>query len=66
MTIYRHYGEKLGAGARTQVPIEEAPTLRTDDWKPKSFRQASLTGTKHKAMQRGLGEAVAPLGVSPS
>ena len=28
------YGEKLGAGARTQVPSKEAPTLRADDWKP--------------------------------
>ncbi|NEQ74425.1 MAG: IS200/IS605 family element transposase accessory protein TnpB [Okeania sp. SIO2C9] len=32
------YGEKLGAGARTQVPSKEAPTLRANDWKPSGRR----------------------------
>ncbi|GGA03776.1 hypothetical protein [Okeania sp. KiyG1] len=32
------YGEKLGAGARTQVPSKEAPTLRANDWKPSGKR----------------------------
>ncbi|MDJ0520367.1 MAG: hypothetical protein QNJ74_30320 [Trichodesmium sp. MO_231.B1] len=33
-----NYGEKLGAGARTQVPSKEAPTLRANDWKPSGKR----------------------------
>ncbi|NEQ75395.1 MAG: hypothetical protein F6K23_21490 [Okeania sp. SIO2C9] len=41
-----NYGEKLGAGARTQVPSKEAPTLRANDWKPSGKRIKRCSAAK--------------------
>ena len=40
------YGEKLGAGARSQVPSKEALTLRANDWKPSGKRIKRCSATK--------------------